>query len=347
MKKKEFEEQFEIIAKDLNKLRTAAFGIISSALSDIDIITLPIQSRVKSRESASKKIDLKKYKAPLEEMTDLVGFRIITYLESDVEKIEQKLRSCFEIDNKNSIDKRKPEKLDTVGYRSLHLICKLGKDRKELSEYKNVWNIAFEVQVRTILEHAWAEIEHKQNYKSDVALPPNLQRRFVVLSGTLELIDRELSTIVDEALDYQEKIKNSPEEIAEDTISETSLFTIAEKDAKNKGIALRHPYSDNGYPELFQELFKFGVKTNSELQTLLTTIDADSYKKYRPETTVYGYVRDAMIICDPHKYFKHSFHGQYVVEEGEAAKFNALSPHITDFIGLAEKYGLGIVPNEN
>ncbi|MFW8593479.1 GTP pyrophosphokinase [Cribrihabitans neustonicus] len=347
MKKKEFEEQFEIIAKDLNKLRTAAFGIISSALSDIGIITLPIQSRVKNRESASKKIDLKKYKAPLEEMTDLVGFRIITYVESDVEKIEQKLRGCFEIDSKNSIDKRKPEKLDIVGYRSLHLICRLGKERRELSEYKNVWNIAFEIQVRTILEHAWAEIEHKQNYKSDVALPPNLQRRFVILSGTLELIDRELSAIVDEAQDYQDKIKNSPEEIAADTLSETSLFTITEKDAKNKGITLRNALSTNGGPELLEELFEFGVETNSELQELLTTIDADSYPKYESETTVYGYVRDAMIICDPHKYFKHSFHGQYVIEEGEAVKYNALSPQITDFISLAERYDVGIVPNEH
>jgi hypothetical protein len=49
----------------------------------------------------------------------------------------------------------------------------------------------FEIQVRSVLEHAWAEIEHEIVYKSGVSHPDEMLRRFASLAGTLELLDNE------------------------------------------------------------------------------------------------------------------------------------------------------------
>jgi hypothetical protein len=49
----------------------------------------------------------------------------------------------------------------------------------------------FEIQVRSILEHAWAEIEHEIVYKSGIKQPREITRRFASLAGALELLDSE------------------------------------------------------------------------------------------------------------------------------------------------------------
>lgn len=134
---------------------------------------------------------------------DLAGIRIIAYINSDVERISKIIEDEFEIDRENSVDKSKLLGIDQVGYQSVHYIAKLSKKRLELSEYEEYQDMVFEVQIRTILQHAWAEIEHDRNYKFNGVLPNNIKRKFYLTAGVLELIDREfevLSKEIDEFL---------------------------------------------------------------------------------------------------------------------------------------------------
>lgn len=66
-----------------------------------------------------------------------------------------------------------------------------------------------EIQVKTILQHAWAEIEHDIQYKSIETAPTSIKRRFMALAGLLEIADREFQAIQDEDEMIREKARES------------------------------------------------------------------------------------------------------------------------------------------
>lgn len=94
----------------------------------------------------------------------------------------------------------------------------LSDARTSLPEYQRFKSAKVEVQVRTILQHAWAEIEHDIQYKTSATIPRDIKRRFMSLAGLLELADREFQAIQDADRDLTER--------AEDLISAGELKTV-------------------------------------------------------------------------------------------------------------------------
>ena len=113
---------------DYERLKSAVASLISAGLEFRSIEFLRIQARVKERQSLLKKLREKEYKNGIADVTDIVGIRIILYLEKDISQVDDLLREMFWVDEKNSDDKLDSRSVDTVGYRSLHLICSLGND---------------------------------------------------------------------------------------------------------------------------------------------------------------------------------------------------------------------------
>ncbi len=148
--------------------------------------------RLKSRASLARKLARpdRSY-VDLWDITDLVGLRVITYFEDSVDRVGQVVEARLPVDFAHSIDKRSRRDAGAFGYRSLHYVCRLagteGLTAPPLA--------SCEVQVRTVLEHAWAEIEHDLGYKANDALPPAGQRRLSRLAGLLELADQEFVAI--------------------------------------------------------------------------------------------------------------------------------------------------------
>lgn len=153
-----------------------------------------IDSRAKLIESFENKLRAGINFRP-KEMQDLVGIRIICYVKSDVEKISALVENLFEIDYHRSYDKAKILGEDRMGYSSIHYIAKLTKSRLEADEMKRFSNLEFEIQIRTILQHAWAEIEHDEMYKNKESLPLELRRRLYLVSTVLESADNEFESI--------------------------------------------------------------------------------------------------------------------------------------------------------
>jgi hypothetical protein len=67
-----------------------------------------------------------------------------------------------------------------------------GSENLKFVAIKNLW---FEIQVRSILEHAWAEIEHGVVYKPGIKFPKIVKRRFAALAGTLEILESEFLSL--------------------------------------------------------------------------------------------------------------------------------------------------------
>lgn len=164
--------------------------LITVFLMNKNIRIHSIVSRVKEEASLKNKINKKSYTC-LEEITDLCGIRIITYFSDDVDLIADIIQKSFAIDPVNSVDKRKLLPATQFGYLSLHFIAGLTTTQLQLPQYKKFENCKFEIQICSVLQHAWAEIEHDLEYKSPTAISYNVRRSFSRLAGLLEIADAE------------------------------------------------------------------------------------------------------------------------------------------------------------
>ncbi|MCF8008470.1 MAG: RelA/SpoT [Halanaerobiales bacterium] len=191
-----------------NELAQKVESVIKNILVDREIVFHSIESRVKSTESLKRKASRNKYEDPIKEITDLAGIRIITLFEKDVYQISDIIKKTFEIDYKNSEDKSDLLAADKMGYKSVHYVATFKETLLKKDEYSKFKGLKFEIQIRSILQHAWAEIEHDRNYKLKGNLPKHLQRRFYVLAGMLEMADREFNLLAEEVDEYKDNISN-------------------------------------------------------------------------------------------------------------------------------------------
>jgi len=166
-----------------------------------------INFRIKDRNSLSNKLLKKNNKyTELSEITDLVGLRIITYFEDDIDRIAEIFNKEYEIDLPNSVDKRKIDS-DKFGYRSLHYVASLSKERAKLTAYKKYKGLKFEVQIRSILQHSWAEIEHDLGYKGENEIPLTAKRTFYRVAALLEQADIEFVKLKELIQEHELTIK--------------------------------------------------------------------------------------------------------------------------------------------
>lgn len=183
-----------------------------------------ITCRLKDKGSLSEKIDRKqdKYKC-LGDLTDIAGVRVITYYIEDVDKVAEIVEQNFTIDRQNSIDKREALEPDRFGYCSVHYVVEMNQERLKLREYQTFSGLKCEIQIRSVLQHAWAEIEHDLGYKSDIGIPKSIRRNFSRLAGLLEIADKEFQEIRAFLQSYQEE---AVEKIKHNELLDTEIDAI-------------------------------------------------------------------------------------------------------------------------
>ena len=301
--------------------RRASESLISSAINSKGLKVLSVTSRVKDFDSFNDKIRRKGYEIPFAETTDIVGVRVITYLESDVNEVRNIVADLLEIDEQNSVDKRVPDEVGSAGYRSLHLVCKLGDERRSLPENASFEGLCLEVQVRTALQHTWAEIEHKQRYKASTELPKHLARRLMMVSATLELLDRELAQISSEAKEYREDLISGKIDIQENLLGTSSLNILLQDFARKRRFKTQpvEEFSPVG-DQILSELSAFGIADNESLKKMISEI-GKQYKKWPPWTTVVGLARDMMILSNADLFFDHVYSKSFDFSLDDIATF--------------------------
>ena len=120
-----------------------------------------IEHRVKDRDSLILKLNRPDISyETLQDLTDISGVRVITYYASDVDTIAELIQHEYCIDKENSIDKGALLDPDRFVYLSLHYVVSLKEGPASRFNRKTLTGLRSEIQVRSILQHAWAEIEH-------------------------------------------------------------------------------------------------------------------------------------------------------------------------------------------
>ncbi len=160
-----------------------------------------VYGRVKSPESLREKLNRKDKYSMLTDVTDLAALRVITYFDDDIDKVMKVIESEFDIDEENTVDKRQPDRVDSFGYKSMQYVARYSFDRLRLPEYAPFAGLKFEIQIRTILQHAWSEVDHLYRYKRKAGISAHIDRKFSGLSAQLEAIDSafiELRNLLDD-----------------------------------------------------------------------------------------------------------------------------------------------------
>lgn len=264
-------QAYAALQPDLRTATDRYITLVTTLLDDAGINYLSITGRTKSVASfaakAAKTVDgVAVFAHPLDDITDQVGIRVITYLHSDVAAVAEVLAEELHILGDRDLGQEIADE-GQWGYASRHLLVEpdpaSGTDAPE--------HVA-QIQIRTVLQHAWAEFEHAIRYKGTIpeAKAPELDRRFTLAAGLLELADREFSMIRDEL--ESTAAEQRPESNDEDPrISSQDLATF-----------LAGQYADAGwsradhYAWVSGLLLELGITSIEELSGLLGSVDTEA-----------------------------------------------------------------------
>lgn len=218
MDKNEINAEFHRQNSEYSRLGKNLTEALKTFLTEEGIPFLDIYSRVKKFDSFYDKLEKKKYKNPFSDTEDICGIRIICYYTSDIEKINYIINKEFNVLTEQ--DKADLLGLKEFAYRSKHYIVKIKEEWLVTPNYRKLDNLKAEIQVRTVLMHAWAEIEHKLNYKSDAQVPDKFQRKLFRLSAKFEEADEQFEELRLGIEDYKVKL--------DENISSSKTFDLTQ-----------------------------------------------------------------------------------------------------------------------
>ena len=198
-------DKYKLEKPAFEKLGETVHQMLGELVKKSGIFVMGIEHRVKSEKSLEGKL----YKngdwyQSFEDLTDILGARVICFFGDDVDEVGRLVEESFVIDREASSDKRALIKADTFGYLSLHYICSLPFGAGYPDE---ICGKRFEIQIRTILQHAWSAINHDIGYKSKFGVPREVTREFARLAGLLEIADDEFIRARDTMNTYIEQTR--------------------------------------------------------------------------------------------------------------------------------------------
>ena len=195
---KDLEERYHSRLPILDLIRDKLEAETIRALEGVNHIDR-IYFRVKNTGSFIKKaLDPKNdppYSDPLLEIEDQVAGRVIVFFRDDLDIVKERLRGTF---NNVEFERRQPPVDEEFGYESNHLVCVVPPHVKgEDWELRDDLPPTFELQIRTIFMHAYAEPQHDFAYKSVHELPSGVRRELAWVAASARGADHAYSRIWD------------------------------------------------------------------------------------------------------------------------------------------------------
>ena len=294
-------------------------GAIEDVLSDAGLTYDHVTARVKEWRSLRSKSRKRRpdgmlmYPHPWQDIHDLIGVRVTTYHSTEIPRIIEALTEVFEV--RRSVDKTAQTRVSgSFGYGSHHLILRVPPARVTpvLQAYAGR---EFEVQIRTVLQHAWAEFEHDIRYKrrgNTGKLAPEVDRAFTLAAGLIELADQQFDLI-------------AAQQSATDTTAPIDLDVKFTAETLPGIIALLHgntiPQSRLEHYHWLEELLHaHGLTTVAQLTELMSPANLEQVKTALHYTFQPGQVRiiDDLLLA--------TFGEEHIAKTGTTGKFPAQRP---------------------
>ena len=243
-------------------------ALVTSILDEGGINYLSVTGRTKGVASfaakAGRLVDGRPaFPDPLRDITDQIGVRVITYVHSDVSAVADLLADQVVVKDDRDLGQETASE-GRFGYASRHLLIALDAARESDPAYADLRGRIAQVQVRTVLQHAWAEFEHDIRYKGSVPEQHarDLDRRFTLAAGLLELADQEFATI-------RERLRSGTPDLTEVAHDDPRL------DPRELAAFLAGQYADAGwsrtdhYAWISGLLLELGITSLDELAEVL------------------------------------------------------------------------------
>ena len=294
-------------------------GAIEDVLSDAGLTYDHVTARVKEWRSLRSKSRKRRpdgmlmYPHPWQDIHDLIGVRVTTYHSTEIPRIIEALTEVFEV--RRSVDKTAQTRVSgSFGYGSHHLILRVPPARVTpvLQAYAGR---EFEVQIRTVLQHAWAEFEHDIRYKrrgNTGKLAPEVDRAFTLAAGLIELADQQFDLI-------------AAQQSATDTTAPIDLDVKFTAETLPGIIALLHgntiPQSRLEHYHWLEELLHaHGLTTVAQLTELMSPANLERVKMALHYTFQPGQVRiiDDLLLA--------AFGEEHIAKTGTTGNFPAQRP---------------------
>ena len=294
-------------------------GAIEDVLSDAGLTYDHVTARVKEWRSLRGKSRKRRpdgtlmYPHPWQDIHDLIGVRVTTYHSTEIPRIIEALTEVFEV--RRSVDKTAQTRVSgSFGYGSHHLILRVAPAQVTpvLQAYAGR---EFEVQIRTVLQHAWAEFEHDIRYKrrgNTGKLAPEVDRAFTLAAGLIELADQQFDLI-------------AAQQSATDTTAPIDLDVKFTAETLPGIIALLHgntiPQSRLEHYHWLEELLHaHGLTTVAQLTELMSPANLERVKTALHYTFQPGQVRiiDDLLLA--------AFGEEHIAKTGTTGNFPAQRP---------------------
>lgn len=256
--------------------------ILEKRLQESEIEVSTVTSRAKTLPSFAEKTARKGYDDPLADTTDLAGVRVVYLYRDDQLRIETIIENEFRVVEK--IDKVGVREADEFGYGALHYLVKLGK-KSSGARYDDLKALMCEIQVRTVLQDAWAVIDHHLSYKNEADIPKQLRRKLNSLSGLFETADDQFDHIRQERTDYLERVRKLRDDPAAFLSQELNLDTFAEYIKWKFPDKAREP-DDRFLLRVFRALQQYDIGSLEQIDNLV--------ERTKPARTAIGRENKAM-----------------------------------------------------
>ena len=244
--KKQLKENYESYSSYFTDIMN---GIVEILQNKIKLSTQPTyKSRVKSFNSYYKKIlRLKSDQIEKNELliylSDMMGIRMICAFLEDINIGLEQIKKVFEIEEVEI--KGAEKKFSEFGYESIHVLIKIPKELKRKNDSKNKRlpsisdQLVCEIQIRTILQDAWAEVEHELIYKTEFnPFDIPLRRKLASINASLTLADITFQEI----RDYQNKLQRELDERRRSFYNIADGFLNEKKERLDENISRVTPY---------------------------------------------------------------------------------------------------------
>lgn len=216
MNEQEIREEFIALCPELEKwgehVDTALCEFLNTAFSSCEHVQMKPSHRIKTVDSYCEKVLIRKPKEhPLLDTTDKVGTRVVLLNTTDVSIVCGFIEQCEDWivqEHSKSIDQIISEHPEEFAYLSEHYIV---KPKQNYTAGCKIELLTCEIQIRTILQHAYAEISHDTMYKKDVSLSSQYKRMLASSMAFLEAADKNFVQIysgMEGNIDYRIKLQN-------------------------------------------------------------------------------------------------------------------------------------------
>lgn len=193
-------EEFVALQPELEKWGTYVDEVLCKFLEEAfpscEHVQMKPHHRIKNVDSYCEKVLIRKPKEhPLLETTDKVGTRVVLLDTADVSKVCEFIEQCKDWkvqEHAKDIEQIISEHPEEFTYQSDHYIV---RPKKSYQAGCEIQVLTCEIQVRTILQHAYAEISHDTMYKKDISLSNQYKRKLASSMAFLEAADEKFVQI--------------------------------------------------------------------------------------------------------------------------------------------------------